>query len=240
MQYIDALAKIGAGSAHPGGFSTTLKQLRKYPFPPASRILDIGCGTGKTACYLAAQGHVVSAIDIHERMIEKAVQRSMNEKVSVDFAVGNVNCLPFEDQRFDIVMAESVFNFTNARLSLAECFRVLRNGGFLYAREIMTSPDLPAQAALELQSFFGLEQQMTPEQWLDTIRGVGFANGELLELEKLQLAVSNEEAEHNDMFSYQDSDTLTDLSVWQTLLRHDDLLYDNLKYLHNGLIRATK
>jgi len=240
MEYIDALMKIGAGSAHPGGFSTTLKQLRNYPLPPQSRILEIGCGTGKTACYLAAQGHTVSAVDIHERMIEKAIQRSSNESVKVDFAVGNVNSLPFEDNRFDIVMAESVLNFTDVRSSLAECCRVLGDGGVLYAREILSSPDLPDQAARELGSFFGLKQIMSSEQWLGTLQAIGFSNGELLEYEQLRLAIPDEEAEHNDMFSYQDSDTLTDLSVWQTLLRHDDLLYDNAKYLYNGLIRATK
>jgi ubiquinone/menaquinone biosynthesis C-methylase UbiE len=240
MEYIDALVKIGAGSAHPGGFSTTLRQLRNYPLPPHSRILEIGCGTGKTACYLAAQGHIVSAIDIHERMIEKAIQRSSNDKVTVDFAVGNVTSLPFEENSFDIVMAESVLNFTDVRSSLAECFRVLSNGGVLYAREILSSPDLPDLTAQELGTFFGLKQIMSSDQWLDALRKIGYSDAELLEYEKFQLAPPAEEAEHNDMFKYQDSDTLTDLSVWQTLLRHDDLLYDNSKYLYNGLIRATR
>ncbi len=240
MDYIDALAKIGAGSAHPGGFSTTLKQLRSYPLPPNSRILEIGCGTGKTACYLAAQGHRVSAIDIHERMIEKAMQRASNDQVTVDFAVGNADRLPYEDGRFDVVMAESVLNFTDVRSSIAECYRVLGDGGVLYARELLASPELSDTAAQEIGAFFGLKQISSADQWLETLRQKGYSHAELLEYEKLQLAPSVEEAEYNDMFKYQDSDTLMDLSVWQTLLRHDDLLHDHAQALYNGLIRAVR
>jgi SAM-dependent methyltransferase len=33
---------------------------------PAGRVLDLACGTGRNACFLAAQGFVVDAVDISE------------------------------------------------------------------------------------------------------------------------------------------------------------------------------
>lgn len=41
-------------------------------FAPGSRVLDLGCGTGEDALFLAGQGVCVHALDVAPRMLERA------------------------------------------------------------------------------------------------------------------------------------------------------------------------
>ena len=71
---LDMLAKLGVGNAHPGGFGETIEQLKNYPIEKGKRVLEVGCGTGRTACFLAEQGCEVTAVDIRPEIIAKAIK----------------------------------------------------------------------------------------------------------------------------------------------------------------------
>jgi SAM-dependent methyltransferase len=45
-------------------------------FPPGSRLLDVGCGTGEDALFLASRGRSVVGIDVAAGMIDRARRRS--------------------------------------------------------------------------------------------------------------------------------------------------------------------
>ncbi|WP_181150846.1 class I SAM-dependent methyltransferase [Paenibacillus sp. PCH8] len=130
MDYHDLLARLGEGSAHPGGFSATMRLLDTLSLPTGSHVLEIGCGTGRTACYLARSGHRVTAIDLHRHMLDKAVRRARRERVDVQFIQADVAALPLPDNHVDVVFVESVTIFTPWRVALAEYQRVLKPGGF--------------------------------------------------------------------------------------------------------------
>jgi SAM-dependent methyltransferase len=49
-------------------------------FPPGSRVLEIGCGTGIDTCFLAGRGIRVVACDPSEEMVSRALRRAANEK----------------------------------------------------------------------------------------------------------------------------------------------------------------
>jgi 2-polyprenyl-3-methyl-5-hydroxy-6-metoxy-1,4-benzoquinol methylase len=57
---------------------------------PAGRLLDVGCGPGWTSLLLAKAGYDVTGVDISERMIEIAQERSARENTPVDFVVGDM------------------------------------------------------------------------------------------------------------------------------------------------------
>jgi SAM-dependent methyltransferase len=56
-------------------------------------ILDVGCGPGQVAGYLAARGAKVSGLDLSPDMIEQA----RATYPAVEFAVGDMFALPYAD-----------------------------------------------------------------------------------------------------------------------------------------------
>src|SRR5689334_6351618 len=54
------------------------------------RVLELGCGTGASAVWLAQQGFDVAAFDLSPRAIERARQRADAAGVTVHFQVADV------------------------------------------------------------------------------------------------------------------------------------------------------
>ena len=80
--YLDFLSKFGVGGAHPGGIQLTKELFKSETITPTTHILDVGCGTGQTAAYLAAQyGAIVTGIDNNPVMVEKA--KNENGKIPI-------------------------------------------------------------------------------------------------------------------------------------------------------------
>lgn len=74
---------------------------------PPSRVLDLGCGTGRLAVAFAADGHEVTGLDPSEPMLE--VARARPGADAVDWRLGEAATLGDAD-RFDlIVMTGNVF-----------------------------------------------------------------------------------------------------------------------------------
>jgi SAM-dependent methyltransferase len=60
---------------------------------PPSRALDVGCGTGRDAVYLAKRGWQVTAVDMVEAALKKARQRAAHDGVEVQWVAGDVGDL---------------------------------------------------------------------------------------------------------------------------------------------------
>jgi SAM-dependent methyltransferase len=54
------------------------------------RALDVGCGNGRDAIYLAKKGWEVTAVDLEERAISKARERAVKERADVYWIVGDI------------------------------------------------------------------------------------------------------------------------------------------------------
>ena len=99
-----------------------------------SKILDVGCGTGFPAIEIAQRvGNTteVYGLDIWERGLEKAKDKSNNKKVeNVKFIKGLSQKIPFKDNFFDEIVSNNGFNGENANiLTFKESYRVLKNNG---------------------------------------------------------------------------------------------------------------
>jgi len=93
---------------------------------PPGRALDLACGAGRNAMWLAERGWDVVAIDGATEAIR--LLRHSNE--SIDARVMDLERterLPFDDQSFDLVM---ILYFLHRPL-FAEARRVLRAGGWI-------------------------------------------------------------------------------------------------------------
>lgn len=240
MEYLDALARLGAGSAHPGGFTATLEQFRQLPLPPGSRILEVGCGTGRTACYLAKQGHKVTALDLRPDMLQKARYRADKEGVEVTFAQGDIAALPLDSNSFDIVMAESVTIFGNIPLALAEYCRVLRPGGTLYDREVVVMRELPDEEQRQLADFFGYSRLLTCDEWVSALHRAGFGQAQIWNPSPFPEALGEDLIHHPDELQVVDRGAFLDPDIWQKTARHDELIDNNREHLGHAVMIGRK
>lgn len=181
VDYHDMLARLGEGSAHPGGFMATMKLLDGLSLPGGNHILEIGCGTGRTACYLAKSGYRVTAIDLHRNMLDKAVRRARRERVDVRFVQADVAALPFPENHFDVVFVESVTIFTQWPSSLAEYRRVLKPAGLLVDREMVLSGRKTELMSRRLKQFYGIRTLATVTAWKKRLTQSGFTKVEVQE-----------------------------------------------------------
>lgn len=176
MDYMDLLSRLGISSAHPGGFAATRKLLDKGRLEAGMRVLEVGCGTGRTACHLARQGLTVTALDRHSGMLEKARQRAEAEGADgITFVEGSILALPFPDASFDLVLAESVTIFTDVPRALREYHRVLKPQGQLLDRELALHRPMPEETDREFRSFFHMDKIYTVDEWLEAFHQAGFA-----------------------------------------------------------------
>jgi transcriptional regulator with XRE-family HTH domain len=80
--------------------------------PPVKpyRVLDIGCGEGKDAVFLAKNGYRVTAFDVAENGIEKARELAKHNHVEVDFFVANMHEYKI-DAEYDIIFSSGVLHY---------------------------------------------------------------------------------------------------------------------------------
>jgi ubiquinone/menaquinone biosynthesis C-methylase UbiE len=75
-----------------------------------SKILDVGCGGGLDAIFLAQCGFNVLGIDISSAALGIAERRAEEARVEVDWRLGNVLDLPVEDETMDLVTDRGLFH----------------------------------------------------------------------------------------------------------------------------------
>lgn len=75
---------------------------------PAGRVLEVGIGTGKNLPFYPPDAQM-TAIDLSERMLERARRRAVGLGVRVDLRLMDVQHLEFADASFDAAVATFVF-----------------------------------------------------------------------------------------------------------------------------------
>lgn len=178
---------------------------------PSDRILDIGCGTGKStrdAARRASSGSVLG-VDLSSRMLDDARRRSAQEGLTnVDFLQGDAQVHPFEESTYDLAISEfGAMFFADPVAAFANVGRGLRPEGrialLVWQRfednewltvifdALAAGRDLPTPQAGS-PGPFGLAD---PDAVTAIVRGAGFADEQLTSVtEPMWVGADAEEA----------------------------------------------
>jgi len=92
-------------------------------------LLDFGCGTGALTKGLPDDVSYVG-IDFSQEMLNLAPPSTAN----IEFVLDDFHSLPFEDETFDVVVANESLNYANVDKAHKEIYRVLKPSGKFYAK----------------------------------------------------------------------------------------------------------
>lgn len=124
---------------HARGFLATVELADRLPIRAGQHVLDIGCGLGGPARYIANRFQCrVSGVDITEAFVEASNKLTallqMQDQVTI--GLGDGHQLPFPDSHFDGAYAQHVtMNVVDRHRFFAEAFRVLKPGAFFALTE---------------------------------------------------------------------------------------------------------
>ncbi len=76
----------------------------------SGRVLDVGCGTGENALYLAHLGFEVWGIDAAPSAIEKAKEKAKKRGITVDFLVADALKFQLLQNKFDTIIDCGLFH----------------------------------------------------------------------------------------------------------------------------------
>ena len=98
-----------------------------------SRVLEIGCGTGRGAFHIASRLNGAGQLYLQElspKLLAKAVEKLKGVTVPIEFSIANGSYLPFADDSFDAAHHFGGINtFAEISRCLSELARVVRPGG---------------------------------------------------------------------------------------------------------------
>ena len=98
---------------------------------PASRVLEIGIGTGRIALPLLKRGIGVVGIDLSMAMMGELQKKTESANDHLALAQADANALPFPAASFDGAYAVHVYHVVaNWRDALRDAWRVVKPGGY--------------------------------------------------------------------------------------------------------------
>jgi SAM-dependent methyltransferase len=101
----------------------------------SGEVLDIGCGLGDNAIYLASRGHSVTGLDGSATAIEEARRRAAAAGVTVTFDVADATDLNGYEGRFDTVVDSALYHCLDddgRQAYIAALYRATRPGARLH------------------------------------------------------------------------------------------------------------
>ena len=102
------------------------KLVNEIPEFRGVRALDVGCGEGKNAAFLAACGAAVTAIDISEVAIEHAT-RLWSDGLHIEWRVEDVRRMAPPKDSYDIVIAYGLLHCLNSKAEVQSTVARLQN-----------------------------------------------------------------------------------------------------------------
>jgi ubiquinone/menaquinone biosynthesis C-methylase UbiE len=163
---------------HVRGREATVELARRAALEPGSHVLDVGCGLGGSARYLAAEYRCrVTGIDLTQEYVDaaNALAGMVGLSDSVAFRQASALGLPFDDASFDVVWTEHVqMNIADKRAFYREIGRVTRPGGMLLFHDIFAGEGGPPYYPVPWADESSISFLAAPQAVKATLEALGF------------------------------------------------------------------
>lgn len=145
-------------------------------------VLDLGSGAGND-CFVAraivGDTGSVTGLDMTEPMIEKARENCRKLGYdNIEFVPGDIEQMPFESSRFDVVISNCVLNLVpDKSKAFSEIFRVLKPGGHFCVSDVVIKGNLPDKLKKDAEMYAGcVSGAIDMEHYINIIKKSGFSN----------------------------------------------------------------
>ena len=166
--------------ADPAGLARLVELVQPQP---TWRMLDVATGTGQTALAFAPYVHQVIGIDLTPRMVEEAARQAAGRGVAnVDFVLGDIHELPFDDETFDdeqfdlITCRRAAHHFSHIEDALSEMVRMLKPDGLLLIDDRSVPEDDFVDSVMNRLDWLHDEshvRQYRPSEWRRMLESAG-------------------------------------------------------------------
>jgi Methylase involved in ubiquinone/menaquinone biosynthesis len=137
---------------------------------PEDTLLDVASGTGDFVVFSSDKVHEATGMDISDRLV--GLSRDKKDQLhltNIDFKIGDVENLPFEDNSFTVVTCKSSFHhMPRYEKVFAEMLRCCKHGGRVALCDIMAFDDQ------EIDDFFEAFEKLVDISHYKTLRKTEF------------------------------------------------------------------
>jgi tellurite methyltransferase len=109
---------------------------------PPGRVLDLGCGEGRNALFLARRGFEVEAVDAAPTAVKRLVQLAQGSRLTVSARVADVREIDLPEASYVLIVANTILDHLDPRDSdrlIARIQRTVRPGGYVFASVFTTN-----------------------------------------------------------------------------------------------------
>ncbi len=177
IKSVPADAVLGVGCGNP----TALAEIKE-----GETVLDLGSGGGIDV-FLAARkvgnNARVIGVDMTPKMVENAVKNAEEGGyTNVEFKLGEIEDLPIEDSKIDVVISNCVINLTpDKSAAYNEAFRILKPGGRILVSDLVTDGPIPEEIRKSFKAWADcIAGAMEKQEYLNTIERAGFRDVEIV------------------------------------------------------------
>ena len=154
---------------HFGGLAATDALARHAKINESTHVLDLCCGLGGPARYLAYHhGCRVTGVDMNTDRLAGAVRLTERTKLEDRVLFHHANALQtgLADETFDVIVSQEAFcHIPDKKTLIAECVRLLKPGGCIVYTDILARNSMTNEIRNRLENEMAFSELSTLEQY---------------------------------------------------------------------------
>ena len=162
---------------HFGGLAATDALARHAKINQSTHVLDLCCGLGGPARYLAYHhGCRVTGVDMNTDRLAGAVRLTERTKLQDRVLFHHANALQtgLADETFDVIVSQEAFcHIPDKKTLIAECVRLLKPGGCIVYTDILARNSMTNEIRSRLESEMAFSELSTLEQYCHLLEEKG-------------------------------------------------------------------